>query len=201
MLSPPLLGYQPNFFVKRSLNSDCFLFSYAWKSLSISLCPATSFSIYIFSFAWKILSIESGSYVISSNLIVLIFPVPPYSLIFFLDVKITLCSMSFSVFFDVVSLFIITVSFIQLFILPWKSLSFLCLTAKVFSSGVKIALSSLSFFSTNCIFMTLHRYYFTLSNFLFLRENLSPFLIDFTLYMRFCVPCSFLFCLREIFSQ
>ena len=187
--------------MKRSLNSDCFLFSCAWKSLSISLCPATSFSIYIFSFAWKILSIECGSYIFSSNLIVLILPAPPNSLIFFLDVKITLCLMSFSVFFDVVSLFIITVSFIQLFILPWKSLSFLCLAAKVFSSSVKIALSSLSFFSIDCIFMTSQRYYFTLGNFLFLREILSPFLIDFTLYIHFCVPCSFLFCLREIFSQ
>ena len=104
-------------------------------------------------------------------------------------------------FINALSLFIVLIPFIQFFILPWKSLSFLCLTAKVFSSGVKIALSSLSFFSINFVFMTLQRYYFMLSNFLFLRENLSPFLVAFSLYMRFCVPCSFLFCLREIFSQ
>lgn len=144
MLSPPLLGHQPNFF---EMLSQFGLFSF-FLCVKISLNKPLPRHIFqhLYFFAWKVLSIESGSYVIISNLIFLILPVPPYSLIFFLGVKFTLCLMFFSVFFDVVSLFIITVSFIQLFILPWKSLSFLCLTAKVFSSSVKIALFSLSFF-------------------------------------------------------
>ena len=48
LLSPPLLGRQPNLFVKRSLNLDSYLFSRAWKSLSISFALSPSASTFIF---------------------------------------------------------------------------------------------------------------------------------------------------------
>ena len=48
LLSPPLLGRQPNLFVKRFLNLDSYLFSCAWKSLSISFALSPSASTFIF---------------------------------------------------------------------------------------------------------------------------------------------------------
>lgn len=48
LLSPPLLDCQLNLFVKRSLNLDDYLFSRAWKSLSISFALSPSASTFIF---------------------------------------------------------------------------------------------------------------------------------------------------------
>lgn len=64
LLSPPLLDCQLNLFVKRSLNLDGYLFSCAWKSLSISFALSSFASTFIFCFAWKILSTGRSSYVI-----------------------------------------------------------------------------------------------------------------------------------------
>ena len=64
LLSPPLLGRQPNLFVKRSLNLDGYLFSCAWKFLSISFALSPFASTFIFCFAWKILSIRRTPYAV-----------------------------------------------------------------------------------------------------------------------------------------
>ena len=53
MLSPPLLGYQPNFFVKRSLNSDCFLFFLCVKSSLNKPLPRHVFQHLYFFFCVK----------------------------------------------------------------------------------------------------------------------------------------------------
>lgn len=63
LLSPPLLDCQLNLFVKCSLNLDGYLFSCAWKSLSISFALSPFASTFIF-FAWKILSIRRVPYAV-----------------------------------------------------------------------------------------------------------------------------------------
>ena len=88
-----------------------------------------------------------------------------------LGVKISLCLMHGSLFFCclifVVSLFIVSIPVVSLFILPWKTLFFLRLTAKLFSFCVKIPLFSLSNFSIQQAFLTLHRHYFCVPCFSF----------------------------------
>ena len=104
---------------------------------------------FIFFFAWKILSIGRSSYIIRSQHRVLPLTVPSDSPIFFLSVKISLCSMPCSLFIAV------------LFSL-YRYLLFLSL------------LFCFLFYRENCSF-----FYAYQPNFFFLRENPSLFLIKF----------------------
>ena len=143
MQSPPLSRIQPDFFMKCSLNWYGFLMRENLSQYVFALSPCAS--NFIFCFAWKILSIGRSSSIIRSQQRVLPLTVPPESPIFFLGVKISLCPMPCSLFSPcfifVVSLFIVLISVVSLFILPWKFLFFLRLTAELFLSAWK----SLSF--------------------------------------------------------
>ena len=148
MQSPPLLRIQPDFFVKRSLNWDGCLFSYAWKSLSIRFCPIAFCQQFYFLFAWKILSIWRSSYIIRSQQRVLPLTVPPDLPIFFLGVKFSLCSMPCSLlfYFRCIVIYCFCPCCIA-FYFTVKTALFSMLTAKLFSFSVKIPLFSLSNFS------------------------------------------------------
>lgn len=163
LLSPPLLDCQLNLFVKRSLNLDGYLFSCAWKSLSISFALSSFASTFIFCFAWKILSTGRSSYVIRRQQRVLPLTVPPESPIFFLCVKISLCSRFFPFiyyrFIVAASIYIILFSVQFSFYFFVKTTLILYLTSNFFPC-VKITLFSSSFFLIRRIFITLQRYYF-----------------------------------------
>lgn len=97
LLSPPLLDCLPNLFVKHSLNLDGYLFFLCVKFSLNKFCPIAFCQQFYFCFAWKILSTGRSSYVIRSQQHVLPLTVPPESPIFFLCVKISLCSRFFPI--------------------------------------------------------------------------------------------------------
>lgn len=145
MQSPPLSRIQPDFFVKCSLNWYGFLFSYAWKFLSISFCPIALCRQFYFLFCVKD-SLNRKKFVYH--------PQPTTRLtshrttwfthIFSQRENFSLFDTLFFVFrhfIVVVSLFIVTVTVVLLFILPWKPLSFYAYQPNFFLSAWK----SLSF--------------------------------------------------------
>ena len=145
MQSPPLSRIQPDFFVKCSLNWYGFLFSYAWKFLSISFCHIALCRQFYFLFCVKD-SLNRKKFVYH--------PQPTTRLtshrttwfthIFSQRENFSLFDTLFFVFrhfIVVVSLFIVTVTVVSLFILPWKPLSFYAYQPNFFLSAWK----SLSF--------------------------------------------------------
>lgn len=96
LLSPPLLDCQLNLFVKCSLNLDDYLFSRAWKSLSISFTLSPSASTFIF-FCVKDSLNKKNSVCCRAPTACFSPALPPDSPIFFLCVKISLCSRFFPV--------------------------------------------------------------------------------------------------------
>ena len=127
LLSPPLLGRQPNLFVKRSLNLDSYLFSCAWKYLSISFVLSPFASTFIFFFSWKILSIRRIRMLSGANG-VFFSCFAAWITNIFLCVKISLCSRFSPViyyrFIVAASIYIILLLFSFLFIFSWKLLLF-----------------------------------------------------------------------------
>ena len=92
LLSPPLLGCQPNLFVKRSLIWDDYLFLYVKISLN-KFFPIHHLSAILFSFCVKTSLNKTGPYVIGRQQRVFSPAMSPDSSIFFLCVKISLCTM------------------------------------------------------------------------------------------------------------
>lgn len=127
LLSPPLLGRQPNLFVKRPLNLDSYLFSCAWKFLSTSFVLSPFASTFIFCFAWKILSIRRIPYAVGRQRRVFLL-LCRLNHQYFLCVKISLCSRFSPViyyrFIVAASIYIILFLFRFLFIFSWKLLLF-----------------------------------------------------------------------------
>ena len=145
MQSPPLSRIQPDFFVKRSLNWYGFLFSYAWKSLSISFCPIAFCRQLYFLFCVKdSLNRQKLEYHPQPTTCLTIYRAIWFTHIFSQRENFSLFDalfFGFCCFIFVVSLFIVSVPVVLLFILPWKLLFFLRLPAKLFLSAWK----SLSF--------------------------------------------------------
>ena len=171
MQSPPLSRIQPDFFVKCSLNWYSYLFSYAWKSLSISFCPIAFCRQFYFLFCVKdSLNRKKLEYHPQPTTRFTSHRTTWFTHIFSLRENFSLFDALFFVyrcFIFVVSLFIVSVPVVSLFILSWKLLFFLRLAAKLFSFCVKIPLFSLSNFSIQQAFLTLQRYYFCVLYFSF----------------------------------
>ena len=171
MQSPPLSRIQPDFFVKHSLNGYGFLFSYVWKSLSIRFCPIAFCQQFYFLFCVKdSLNRKKLEYHPQPTTCFSSHRAIWFTHIFSRRENFSLFDALFFVFpcfIFVVSLFIVLISVVSLFILPWKTLFFLRLTAKLFSFCVKISLFSLSNFSIQQAFLTLQRYYFCVPCFSF----------------------------------
>ena len=157
--------------MKCSLNWYGYLFSYAWKSLSIGFGAIAFCQQFYFLFCVKD-SLNRKKFVYHPQ------PTTCFSshrAIWFTHIfsrreNFSLFDALFFVFrhfIVIVSLFIVSVPVVSLFILPWKPLSFLCLPAKLFSFCVKITLFSLSNFSIKQSFLTLQRYYFCVLYFSF----------------------------------
>lgn len=184
------------------LSQLVWLFSYAWKSLSISFCPIAFCRQFYFLFCVKD-SLNRKKFVYH--------PQPTtcptsYRAIWFIHIfsqreNFSLFDALFFVyrcFIFVVSLFIVSVPVVSLFILPWKPLFFLRLPAKLFSFCVKIPLFSLSNFSIKQAFLTLQRHYFCVPCFSFSSwKPLSvPLLISPYIRASAFHPALFSFCVK-----
>ena len=144
MQSPPLSRIQPDFFVKRSLNWYGYLFSYAWKFLSISFCPIAFCRHFYFFCVKDSLNRKKFVYHPQQPACLDLYRATWITNIFSRRENFSLSDALFFVFpcfIFVVSLFIVLISVVSLFILPWKLLFFLRLTAELFLSAWK----SLSF--------------------------------------------------------
>lgn len=154
---------------------------------------------------WKILSIGRSSYIICSQQRVLPLTVPSDSPIFFLGVKISLCSMPCSLFFAVLLPLYRYLSFLPLlfcFLFYRENRSFFYANSQIFFSQREnpslffiISLNK-SLFSNVASLLFLCPVFF----FFFVKTSLrslliSPYIRAFAFY---AVP---LFCLRENFSQ
>ena len=204
LLSPPLLGRQPNLFVKRSLNLDSYLFSRAWKSLSISFALSPSASTFIFCFAWKILSIRRAPYAVGRQQPVFLlhcrlnhqyfslrenfslFEVfPRYLLSFYcrcIDIYHPF-SLPFSFYFFVKTTLILYLTSNFFFLRENHSLFFILFLDKahLYNGAALLFLCPVFFF-------------------FFVKSSLRSLLRSSYIW-HCCVPCCSFFCLREIFSQ
>lgn len=130
MQSPPLLRIQPDFFVKRSLHWYGYLFSYAWKSLSISFWHiALCQQVYFLFCVNDSLNRKKFVYHPQPTTRLTSHRTTWFTHIFSQRENFSLFDALFFVFccfIFVVSLFIVSVPVVSLFILPWKPLSFLC---------------------------------------------------------------------------
>ena len=156
--------------MKCSLNWYGYLFSYAWKSLSIGFGAIAFCQQFYFLFCVKdSLNRKKFVYHPQPTTCLDLYRATWFANIFSRRENFSLFDTWFFVFccfIFVVSLLIVSIPVVSLFILPWKTLFFLRLTAKLFSFCVKIPLFSLSNFSIQA-FLTLQRYYFCVPCFSF----------------------------------
>ena len=128
MQSPPLSRIQPDFFVKRSLIWYDLIFSYAWKSLSISFCAIAFCRQFYFLFCVKdSLNRKKFVYYPQPTTCLDLYRATWFANIFSRRENFSLFDAWFFVyrcFIVAVSLYIIYIPVILLFILPWKPLSF-----------------------------------------------------------------------------
>lgn len=204
LLSPPLLGRQPNLFVKRSLNLDSYLFSCALKSLSISFALSPFASTFIFCFAWKNLSIRRAPYAVGRQRRVFLLHCRLNHQYFFSAWKFLFVrgfsplflssyyrcidiyhpsSLQFSIYFFVKTTLILYLTSNFFFLRENHSLFFILFLDKArFYNGASLLFLCPVFF------------------FFFVKSSLRSLLRSSYIW-HCCVPCCSFFCLREIFSQ
>ena len=155
MQSPPLSRIQPDFFVKSSLIWYGFLFSYAWKSLSISFCAIAFCRQFYFLFCVKD-SLNRKKFVyypqpttcLSSHRVIW------FANIFSRRENFSLFVVLFFVFAILLSLYryLLFLSLLFRFLFYRENRSLSTLNSQTFSFCVKIPLFSLSDFSIKRIF-------------------------------------------------